>query len=111
MVNGRCIEDLEKSIDSPISLLNLVIQRDLLRPSVIVEYDRSAYVYDWGNTRITFDRNVRSSTDFIGFVHGNTCNYHTVIYDSKQTVELRLLSGQHTIYLNVIDSEAEKIDI
>ena len=32
----------------------------------------------------------------------------TVIYDSKQTVELRLLSGQHTIYLNVIDSEAEK---
>ncbi|MDE6915757.1 MAG: polyphosphate polymerase domain-containing protein [Lachnospiraceae bacterium] len=32
----------------------------LLRPKVIVEYDRTAYVYQDGNVRVTFDFNIRS---------------------------------------------------
>lgn len=34
-----------------------------LRPSVIVEYDRTPYTYVEGNVRITFDRNICSSYD------------------------------------------------
>ncbi len=34
------------------------------RPAVIVDYERSAYVYDTCNVRITFDRNVFASREF-----------------------------------------------
>lgn len=33
----------------------------MLRPKVIVEYERTPYVYDLGNVRVTFDRNISSS--------------------------------------------------
>jgi len=33
----------------------------LLRPKVIVEYEREAYVVDEGNVRLTFDKQLRSS--------------------------------------------------
>jgi len=45
-------------------LLNL--QRHM-RPSIIVEYQRAAYVYPVGNVRITFDTNIVSSNDFGNF--------------------------------------------
>ncbi|MBE6887938.1 MAG: polyphosphate polymerase domain-containing protein [Ruminococcaceae bacterium] len=38
-----------------------------LSPKVIVEYDRSAYVSDFGNVRITFDRNIRASAEISNF--------------------------------------------
>lgn len=34
---------------------------NLLKPSVIVDYEREAYVYDVGTVRITFDKNVRAA--------------------------------------------------
>ncbi len=40
------------------------ISSEVYRPKCIVDYERSAYVYDPCNVRITFDRNVFSSTDF-----------------------------------------------
>src|SRR5699024_8489017 len=45
----------------PLRMLYLDMQMHLLRPSVIVEYERSAFVYDTGNIRITFDRNISYS--------------------------------------------------
>lgn len=39
----------------------------LLRPAVIVEYEREAYVCEAGNVRVTFDRNLSSSHDLDGF--------------------------------------------
>ncbi len=38
-----------------------------LRPTAIVTYDRSAYTFEAGNVRITFDRNIRASRDFDRF--------------------------------------------
>lgn len=42
-------------------------QTQLFKPAVIVEYDRTPYVYDIGNVRITLDRNIRSSNDYLDF--------------------------------------------
>lgn len=39
----------------------------LLKPDIIVDYDRVPYVCKDGNVRITFDMNVSSSTDFSDF--------------------------------------------
>jgi hypothetical protein len=36
-------------------------KRSLLKPSVIVDYEREAYVCDVGTVRITFDKNVRAA--------------------------------------------------
>lgn len=45
-----------------------------LEPKIIVEYERRPYVYRDGNVRITFDRNVTSSSDLKSFsdryIHG-----------------------------------------
>lgn len=38
----------------------LKVQTRLLRPKVIVEYDRTPYIYQNGNVRVTFDKNIRS---------------------------------------------------
>lgn len=54
----------------PALLQKLLVQMNtrLLRPSVIVEYSRTPYVYRNGNVRITFDRNISSSLAFDQFL-------------------------------------------
>ena len=41
--------------------------KDVLRPKVIVAYERTPFVYPAGNVRITFDRNIGSSSDVSRF--------------------------------------------
>ena len=67
LMDGQCITD-EASMDDPATLFNIAIRTQGLRPKVIVAYERKAYVFEPGNTRITFDRNVRASnrTEFFG---------------------------------------------
>lgn len=43
------------------------LQQEGMHPKVIVAYDRMPFVYDFGNVRITFDRNIGSSSNFSGF--------------------------------------------
>jgi len=48
----------------------LKIQRDGLKPVCVVEYDREPYIYEYGNVRVTFDSNIKTTTrieDFIDF--------------------------------------------
>lgn len=52
-----------------ISMFNDAILERALRPKVVVNYERSAYVCDAGNVRITFDRNVRASKDVSRFAN------------------------------------------
>lgn len=53
----------------PPLLRKMKLQMDtrLLKPVVIVEYERFPYVYQNGNVRVTFDMNVSSSTDLLRF--------------------------------------------
>ncbi len=61
LMRGECIAD-DASMEDPATLFNLAIRTGGLRPKVIVAYERKAYVYEPGNVRITFDRNVRASS-------------------------------------------------
>lgn len=67
LLSGHCIESQDMSIDNPIVLFNLAIKNKGLRPKVIVEYDRKAYIFPSGNVRITFDRNLRTGTQIKKF--------------------------------------------
>lgn len=42
-------------------------EQDFLRPKVIVAYERTPFIYGPGNVRITFDRNIGSTTDISHF--------------------------------------------
>ena len=48
-------------------------QTRLMRPKVIVEYDRTPYIYESGNVRITLDKNIRSSNMLDGFFDQQLC--------------------------------------
>ncbi|MCM1174927.1 MAG: polyphosphate polymerase domain-containing protein [Blautia sp.] len=58
LMRGECIESLP-SMEDPAALFNVAVQKDLLRPKLIVAYERKAYVYAPGNVRVTLDRNIR----------------------------------------------------
>lgn len=45
----------------------LIQEQRHLHPKVIVAYERTPFVYTFGNVRITFDRNIGSSTDLSAF--------------------------------------------
>lgn len=47
---------------------------NLMRPVVIVEYDREAYIHPVGTVRITFDTRLRSSRGVNGFFSRDCCN-------------------------------------
>lgn len=66
LLSGEQISD-EGSLDDPATLFNIAIDERKLCPKVIVAYERKAYVFDAGNVRITFDRNIRSSNDIEAF--------------------------------------------
>ncbi len=48
--------------------LNLLMRTRLMKPRVIVEYDRTPFVEKLGNTRVTLDRNIRSSDAVLSFL-------------------------------------------
>ena len=43
------------------------MQTKNLHPVTIVSYERTPYVYNMGNVRVTFDKNIRSSNDIAAF--------------------------------------------
>lgn len=57
----------------------------LLRPKVIVEYERIPYIYDTGNVRITFDRNISASGNVSSFL------------ESELTARPIMSAGQHVM--------------
>ncbi len=42
------------------------MQYKRMQPVVMIEYERTAYTYTTGNVRITFDRNIGASKDYMG---------------------------------------------
>lgn len=60
LLSGKCISD-GASLEDAATLFNIAIKERGLRPKVTVAYERKAYVFEPGNVRITFDRNIRAS--------------------------------------------------
>ena len=85
LINGVPIEWEDK--DSPRNIFNEKILTAGLRPKVIVTYERSAYLYESGNTRMTFDSNIRSSNQIELF--GNKDLYHDKIKDLDYILEVK----------------------
>ncbi len=73
-------------------LLNMFISEmkmHMLRPAVIVEYERTPFVYHEGNTRVTIDRNIRSSSDFDLFLSDGALNSRSVLQNGQNLIEVK----------------------
>lgn len=57
----------ERTYNKTMNRFYLESATHLLRPAVIVEYERTALVYPVGNVRVTFDRNIASSKEYDRF--------------------------------------------
>ena len=74
------------------SILNLFITDMLshgLRPAVIVEYDRTPFVCNEGNTRVTIDRNIRSSSEIDSFLDNRSLISRPVLANGMNLIEIK----------------------
>ena len=60
----------------------------LLKPKVIVEYDRTAYIYKLGNVRVTFDQNIRASKHLERFFEDNLLSV-PILETNQQILEVK----------------------
>ena len=74
-----------------------------LAPKIIVEYERTAFVYDMGNVRITFDKNIRASAEIEEFYSPNLLGIN-VQSDKSGIIEVKydgILPGYIADILNI----------
>lgn len=88
LIMNRKIPEIQN--ESPYLLKKLVskMQYSNLKPVCIVAYERVPYVYKIGNVRITFDRNIRSSSDIKGFF-SNTTAFRPVLAKNINMMEVK----------------------
>lgn len=67
LMKGEVLPD-SKDYPPVLQKLLLLMKTTLMRPKVIVEYDRVPYVYQLGNVRITLDKNISSSNCLENFL-------------------------------------------
>ena len=70
LIRGIPLPDSE-ALPPLLRKLLLQMRTRMLRPVVIVEYERIPYVYKNGNVRVTFDTNVSSSSCITEFLSGD----------------------------------------
>ncbi len=73
-------------------LLNLFlteIKTHALHPAIIVEYDRTPFVAAEGNTRVTFDRNIRSSSEIDLFLCDRELSSRPVLSKGQNLLEVK----------------------
>lgn len=72
ILNGKIIDDYENLARKD---FNIAIKNRGLRPKLIVEYDRTAFVQRSGNVRITLDRNLKYCTNFFTYYNTQESKY------------------------------------
>lgn len=85
-INGKVLprEDEQPLYDK----FGLMVSSKGFRPKIIVDYERTAFVYPLGNVRITFDRGISSSTQFDRFLEKNISR-RPVMPLNKHIVEVK----------------------
>lgn len=87
LING---EDLLYSECKNKVLKKLYLEQklSLLKPKIIVEYDRVAYVNKTGNVRVTFDKNIRTSKYIDRFFEENTYSV-PILNNNEEILEVK----------------------
>lgn len=84
LMNGKMIQFDECNNNKVLNLLYIQMHTRLLKPKVIVEYDRTVFINKVGNVRVTFDQNIRCSKNIDRFFEDNL--YSLPILEKNQHV-------------------------
>ena len=87
LLQGNSIEH-GYSFDDPATLFHIAMSQRKLVPKVIVAYERKAYIYEPGNVRITFDRNIRASNQ-IGLFGRQEISYDILRQENDAVLEVK----------------------
>jgi len=71
LINGKNLSYEECKNNKILNKIYIEQRLKLLKPKIIVEYDRTAFVSKLGNVRITFDKNIRTSRKLERFFENN----------------------------------------
>lgn len=71
LIRGNALP-FNENYPAPLKQLYLEMQTRRMRPVIIVEYERTAFIEPAGNVRITFDRNIAASDRIDSFLSENT---------------------------------------
>lgn len=88
LMEGRYLAEEAMQKEGALSRFHLAGMISGIRPKVIVEYDRSAYIYEAGNVRITIDRNIRASLDFDAFLNHDKVEYE-MVRENRNVLEVK----------------------
>ena len=84
---GETIACDSKDADNAVNLFNEQIRGKVLRPKVIVTYERKAFVNESGNVRITFDTGIRGSDNVERF--GDAGLTYDVLREQDSVLEVK----------------------
>ena len=70
LIEGRAMELFSKTEDPLLKKFCLYFENKLLSPRVIIDYERTAYVEEIQNLRVTYDENITASTEINCFLSG-----------------------------------------
>lgn len=100
-----CNRDIDFLLASDIPLLQELYAKmkyQLLRPRVIVDYEREPYIYGPGNVRITFDSNIRT-----GLYHNKL--FEGTFYTAPTEKDNIILEVKYDAFLPEIIEKAVKV--
>jgi len=82
-------QSLDFSARKPLNELLLRMRMDMLRPRLIIKYERSAFIHPSGNVRVTFDRNISASRELEGFLRPDAAGYVPVLPLGMHVLEVK----------------------
>ncbi len=87
LMNGNKLK-YSDAFERPLKMLYFEMETHMMKPVVIVEYERTAFVCGSGNVRITFDRNIASSESITQFLEDNI-SLHPVMPINQHILEVK----------------------
>ena len=81
--------DLRLDERKPLNKLKVQMRCRQMQPKLIVEYERTAFVYPVGNVRVTFDRNITASRVCGDFLEEQVCNLTPILPKGLHVLEVK----------------------
>lgn len=79
---------MSSQYDETLQKLNLLMRTRLMKPSIIVDYDRVPYICKDGNVRVTLDRNISSSVYVSDFLNPRI-RKRPIMHAGQQILEVK----------------------
>ena len=87
LIEDKVIE-VQEGMSAVKKKLLLELKKRMLKPKVIVTYDRIPFVYEAGNVRVTFDQNITSSNDISNFLKADY-RQRPIMANGKSVLEVK----------------------